>query len=152
MCDVIYSYIRISYDIRITRYIDILQYGITTWYTFARIPREKESHSLGSAPPPLSPHSTYVSVIYVFYLVVPSEWSAQAQAQAQASSCVLRQHRTKSQHILSPPPFIRTPRRGDKGNPKTPALRCHIQRITAYYSVLQPSLPHPLRSELRRLE
>ena len=150
------QYIRISYDIRITRYIDILQYDITTWYTFARIPREKESHSLGSAPPPRSPHSTYVSVIYVFYLVVPSEWSAQAQAQASSCVLILRQHRTKSQHILSPPPFIRTPRRGDKGNPKTPALRCHITSHPAYYSVLQRitavALPHPLRSELRRLE
>ena len=103
-------------------------------YVCTYTPRERESFTW-KCPPPLSPHSTYVSVIYVFYLVVPSEWSAQAQG----SSCVLilRQHRTKSQHILSPPPFIRTPRRGDKGNPKTPALRCHIQRITAYYSVLQ---------------
>ena len=122
-------------------------------YVCTYTPRERESFTW-KCPPPLSPHSTHVSVIYVFYLVVPSEWSAQAQG----SSCVLRQHRTKSQHIPSPPPFIRTPRRGRQGKPQNsspevshPAYYSVLQRITAYYSVLQPSLPHPLRSELRRL-
>lgn len=85
-------------------------------YVCTYTPRERESFTWKC--PPLSPHSTYVSVIYVFYLVVPSEWSAQAQAQASSCVLILRQHRTKSQHILSPPPSSGHPEGETRETPK----------------------------------